>query len=194
MDAGHRNTECTRRAGAAIGEGATFEEALGRCLQWNLLNRPPLDEDEVRSVVGNIWKRNVRKRVGSANDFFAQATDFPAPSLTTFRDELLSTAALPRRWFVERFVPADEITMLGGDGGAGKTTLALQLSVAAVSGGEWLGLKVTPCNILYVSAEDPVGEIHFRLEQIVKSLKLTEADLAHFKLIDLAGAGATSRF
>jgi hypothetical protein len=39
VDAGERNTECARMAGAAIGEGANFEEALERCLRWNLLNR-----------------------------------------------------------------------------------------------------------------------------------------------------------
>jgi hypothetical protein len=66
-------------------------------------------------------------------------------------DELLSTEAPKRRWFVEPFVPADETTMLGGDGGAGKTTLGLQLSIAAVSGQDWLGFKVNSCNVLYVA-------------------------------------------
>jgi RecA-family ATPase len=63
----------------------------------------------------------------------------------------LSTEAPKRRWFVEPFVPADETTMLGGDGGAGKTTLGLQLSIAAVSGQDWHGFKVNSCNVLYVA-------------------------------------------
>src|SRR5262245_28786796 len=36
-------------------------------------------------------------------------------------DELLSTAAPQRRWLVEKWIPAAEVTMLGGDGGSGKT-------------------------------------------------------------------------
>jgi RecA-family ATPase len=106
-------------------------------------------------------------------------------------DELLATKAPPRRWLVDRFVPAAETTAIGGDGGTGKTTLALQLAVACVSGGDWIGLKVNPCNVLYVSAEDPAGEIHFRLEQITKHSRLSAEELARFKLIDLAGSDAT---
>jgi AAA domain len=101
-------------------------------------------------------------------------------------DELLSTTAPPRRWFVEKFIPAGETTMLGGDGGSGKTTLGLQLCVASVSGGKWIGLNVTPRKVLYVSAEDPTGEIHFRLEQITKHAKPSKEELASFVLFDLA--------
>jgi RecA-family ATPase len=110
----------------------------------------------------------------------------------TFRgDELLSKPAAPRRWLVDRFIPASETTMIGGDGGAGKTTLGLQLGLANATGSDWFGLKVTQCNTLYVSAEDPTEEIHFRLEQIVKQSKISDVELCRFKLIDLAGRDAT---
>jgi RecA-family ATPase len=69
--------------------------------------------------------------------------------------------------------------------------LGLQLSVASVSGGKWIGLNVNPCNVLYVSAEDPRDEIHLRLEQITKTSKLSKEELARFMLFDLAGKDAT---
>ena len=80
--------------------------------------------------------------------------------------------------------------MIGGDGGTGKTTLALQLGLAGVSGDAWLGLPVKLSNVLCISAEDPTSEIHFRLEQIRKHLKIGNKELARFKLIDLAGKDA----
>jgi RecA-family ATPase len=126
------------------------------------------------------------------NSFFSsqklQNSFFPSEKLKILRgDELLSTKAPPRRWIIDKWVPAAEVTMLGGDGGMGKTTLALQLSVACITGGDWLGLKVNGCNVLYVSAEDPHDEVHFRLEEIVKHCKIFKEQLAQFKLIDRAG-------
>jgi RecA-family ATPase len=189
---GQRNTECARRAGAAISEGVTFDEALERCLRWNAtLNDPPLPDDEVGSVVSSIWKTHVRNQSRISNGFFPPASAV-SPALKVVRgDELLSRQAVPRSWLVDRFIPAEETTMIGGDGGIGKTTLVLQLVVAGISGAEWLGLKVAQCNFLYVSAEDPEGEIHFRFEQIAKGMNLTNEALQRFKLIDLAGENAT---
>ena len=115
-------------------------------------------------TAGGQAKAEREREKGQGGDGKNEAADGSAPGeLKAVRgDELLSTAAPSRRWFVGRFVPASETTMLGGDGGAGKTTLALQLCVAGISGGKWIGLDVTHCNVLYVSAEDPRGEIHFR--------------------------------
>jgi RecA-family ATPase len=106
-------------------------------------------------------------------------------------DELLSAPAPARHWAVADWIPGSETTMFGGDGGIGKTTLALQLSVAHITGQDWFGLKVYRCNVLYVSAEDPKDEIHFRLEQIAKHVKISKEELMGFKLINLAGSPAT---
>jgi RecA-family ATPase len=192
FEEGHRNIECARRAGLAISEGDTLEEALEKCKQWNLLNKPSLSEDEVESVVRSIWRTHQRKQRANAGDYFSENADHSAPQFNIYRgDELLSKTASPRRWFVDPFVPAEETTMLAGDGGSGKTTLALQLVVSGITGREWFGLKVDQRNILYISAEDPVEEIHLRLEQITRSSPLAKEDLARFKLIDLAGKDAT---
>ena len=105
-------------------------------------------------------------------------------------DALLSTPAPLRCWLVDRFVPDAEVTLLGGDGGTGKTTLALQLAIGCVGCGSWIGLKVKPSNVLYISAEDPRDEIHYRLEKIIGGWRTAEAtlkpDLARLALVDLA--------
>jgi RecA-family ATPase len=159
--------------------------------RWDELNP---DREEKRTI-GSLfhdakekgWDRQAFEQEWETRDSSQQA-NAPTLNLKIFRgNELLSTAAPPRRWLIESWIPAAETTMLGGDGGMGKTTLGLQLSVAAVSGQDWLGCKVKRCNVLYVSAEDPKDEIHFRLEQIARHLTITQIELAGFKLIDLAG-------
>jgi RecA-family ATPase len=113
------------------------------------------------------------------------------PSLEIFRaDELMSRPAPPRRWIVDGWITRAETALGAGDGGTGKTKLFLQLAIACIAGTDWLGLKVQPCNVLYVSAEDPKDEIHFRLQQIAKPLQLPGDTLAKLKIIDLAGKDA----
>jgi hypothetical protein len=47
---------------------------------------------------------------------------------------------IPRRqWLVPNRIPMKNVTLLQGDGGMGKTTLALQLAVAVDQAAEWLG-------------------------------------------------------
>jgi RecA-family ATPase len=47
-----------------------------------------------------------------------------------------------RRWLVPHRIPMANVTMLNGDGAAGKTTIALQLLAATVRGTDWLGSVV----------------------------------------------------
>ena len=47
-----------------------------------------------------------------------------------------------RLWIVEDVIPDETLTLLSGEGGIGKTTLALQLAVAMRTDCEWLGMKV----------------------------------------------------
>lgn len=104
--------------------------------------------------------------------------------------ELVGTHAPERRFHVHPLIPSGEITLLSGDGGTGKSLLALQLAVATVTGGKWCGLEVTQGDVLYLSAEDSLEEIHRRLEAVVRHERLQASQLKGLSVVPLAGQDA----
>jgi RecA-family ATPase len=75
--------------------------------------------------------------------------------------------APPRKWLIEGLIPDDAVTLLAGDGGTGKSLVALQLAAAVATGERWIGRPVDrPGKVLFLSAEDTKDELHRRLEAI----------------------------
>jgi RecA-family ATPase len=74
----------------------------------------------------------------------------------------------PQEWLAYRRVPHENVTLLGGDGATGKTTIGLQLCIATVTGKEWLGALVDrPGGALFYTAEESEKELHRRLAAIL---------------------------
>lgn len=96
----------------------------------------------------------------------------------------------PRGWHVEELIPSGTVTLLNGDGGTGKSLLALQLAVATVAGGYWAGRPVSSGPCLYLSAEDDTDELHRRLVDIAASASISLADLDRLTIAPLAGENA----
>jgi len=72
-----------------------------------------------------------------------------------------------RGWLVRNRVPMRNVSLLGGDGAAGKTTIALQLACAVVTGTPWLNGDVTQQGrVMFLTAEEEEDEIHRRLDWI----------------------------
>lgn len=96
----------------------------------------------------------------------------------------------PRQWLVDGWVPHKTVTLFGGDGGTGKSLLALQLAVASATGTQWLGHEVTSGRVIFMSAEDDEDELHRRLHAILGSERLTYDDCEGLTLRSLAGEDA----
>jgi RecA-family ATPase len=92
-----------------------------------------------------------------------------------------------REWTVPDYIPYKAVTLLSGDGGQGKSLLALQLAVARALAKDWIGLLPEPGRTLVLSAEDDSDEMHRRLDDIRKFYGATWTDLADIRLIDLVG-------
>ena len=92
--------------------------------------------------------------------------------------DLAYAAPEPQLWWCESYLPAGHVTLLGGHGGAGKSTLALMLAVSVAVGMPFLGLQIRQGRILYFSAEDPASMVRRRLSKICKQADINPADLA----------------
>lgn len=91
---------------------------------------------------------------------------------------------------VRDLIPSNTVTLFGGDGGTGKSLLALQLAASTALGHTWLGFAVRPGKAIYLSAEDDKAELHRRLADIVQAEGVTLANLGALTLSSLADQDA----
>ncbi len=96
-----------------------------------------------------------------------------------------------RAWIVRELIPDRNVTDLSGDGGLGKSLVALQLCVAIATGTDWLGHMPEPGRALYLSCEDELDEIHRRVAIIADRKGIPLDDLGGFSIVDLTDANLT---
>ena len=95
-----------------------------------------------------------------------------------------------RQWIVEDVIPDETLTLLTGEGGIGKTTLALQLAVAMRIDGDWLGMKVTQGSVLFVTSEDERKDVNLNLRAILKAEGKSLAHCPDLHILPLADRDA----
>ena len=96
-------------------------------------------EDRDRQNVGQPDPPPARP-AGRSSRFYSAAT-------------LAGKAVPPREWLVPDLVPSKTVTLFGGDGGTGKSLLALQLAVAVAAETGWIGRPLTAGRVIFLSAE-----------------------------------------
>jgi RecA-family ATPase len=70
----------------------------------------------------------------------------------------------PVDWLASQRIPRADVTTLHGDGGAGKTDIALQLAANVARGApDWLGQEITTGPVVIISAEEPEREVRRRV-------------------------------
>ncbi|TVR11743.1 MAG: ATPase [Salinarimonadaceae bacterium] len=83
----------------------------------------------------------------------------------------------PRLWCVPDWIPDKVVTLLSGDGGTGKSLLAMQLATSCATGALFLGMEIAARKVLYLSAEDDQDELHRRQADINRSMGIDFEDL-----------------
>jgi RecA-family ATPase len=95
-----------------------------------------------------------------------------------------------REWAVLNRIPMSNVTLFSGEGGVGKSIIALQLAVAHVLGQGWFGSLPEHGPALVVCCEDDAPELHRRISLILEHYHASFADLEYMHLISLAGQDA----
>ena len=93
----------------------------------------------------------------------------------------------PRRWIVDPLIPQGAVTLITGHGGTGKSTIALQLLVAAALKRDWFRWPTRPCKALGMFCEDTADELHRRTVDIVRHYDAELGDLENLRLVSRVG-------
>ena len=83
----------------------------------------------------------------------------------------------PPQFILPDWLPCGYATMLAGHGGAGKSYIALALAAHIAIGRTWCGLSVQRRKVLYLSCEDRLAVLHWRLRHICDHLEIDMAEL-----------------
>lgn len=96
-----------------------------------------------------------------------------------------------RQWYIDGMIPARNVTLLSGDGGTGKSLLALQIAAAGALGVGTLDLRPAAGRTLVLAAEDEWDEIHRRLFDICAAYHADLSDLrGMMRVLPVAGQDA----
>lgn len=101
--------------------------------------------------------------------------------------QLLGKVVPTRRWIVENWLPYSHVTALYGDGGTGKSLLAMMLGTAAALGKPWLGLPLGPVKVLGFFCEDTADELHRRQNDINAAFGCDFSDLGNMRWVSGVG-------
>ena len=82
-----------------------------------------------------------------------------------------------RRWIADGLIPHGQTTLLTGDGGVGKSLLAMQLLTACATGRPWIGHVAKRCKAIGIFCEDDEDELTRRQAAINRAFGIDFGDL-----------------
>lgn len=144
---------------------------------------------------GGYLERTIEAAIASCAKVHGQPTgEAPAPceqtaAVPSFTPVDLSgvmRADPPAVGFAVRpLFPRRHVTLLGGHGGIGKSSLALTLCAHVAAGTPWAGHEVEQCRVAFASLEDEGELVTYRLRRIIGAYQLDHAAIvANLTVLD----------
>ena len=144
-----------------------------------------LEADEITKTIKSGIEAGLKKpRTASEPSIPLRESTFMVAS------ELSGKTMPDREWLAQGLVPMHTVTGLSGDGGTGKSLIALQLAFAVATASKWLNLNVLSGSSLLISAEDDLDELHRRISDVAAANVTDLSDLGNLHLRSLAGEDA----
>ena len=176
---------------AALREAGCFTEPEAACVLAAYGSDKISDRglDYLAATLQRAWASTVPR--ATANDYFdAEAAAAAATSAQAEPDAIdwiepavwQGVEPPPREWEVNGLIPRREVTLLYGEGGVGKTLLALQYATAAATGQRFLGQSTRPARVLCFFCEDSADELHRRQNDINRLFGIQHVDLANLRI------------
>ena len=159
---------------------------------FNSRCQPPWDERELSAKITHAYRyaQNSAPGQNSVEGVFGSAVPMWDEQDNSFISiERLGLSYPRREWIVENWIPKGPTasTLFTGEGGTGKSLLALQLAVSVATGTEWLGMPTEQAPVLYLTCEDDRHELDRRLYMIRKENPFLGIDSAPVALMPRAG-------
>lgn len=100
-------------------------------------------------------------------------------------DDLMIAQLDPPSYVIEPVVVRNQVTLLGGHGGSGKSWLALVWAVHVACGVKWGPFQVNKGRAVFVSMEDPTEWVRYRLRKIIIHYQLDPVQVKkNLRIID----------
>lgn len=141
----------------------------------------------------------VRELLESARDTLSQTSKESPVSLIDI-PSILETEDPPIPWVINGLLASQDLAIVAGEPGTGKSILALEMALAMASGGQFLGMTCEPQKVLYCDEEMSRLLAQRRLKLLIRgrgvdpaTLKLTYMNGNGIKLDTEAGMAQLSK-
>lgn len=197
---GTRNHTLNREA-FSIGQlvaGGEVPEALALCSLMEAASDSGLPEHEICRTLEKSFADGMKQPrtateqpqldVGAAFRAAGAAID-PAPALSGLvpvsLEDVMTATLEPVGFAVKPWMPLRLVTLLGGHGGVGKSSLALAIGAHVACGRSFAGHEVARRSVTFVSLEDEPSIVRLRLRRIIEVYGLPAVEvLERLRLLD----------
>lgn len=130
------------------------------------------------------WLNPNKSLTTASAEFDVPEAEYVAPSEVSIFDVLDAEPPAPE-FIIADYIPCGVVTLLGANGGVGKSLLSLTAAVCVAMGLPFLGKRTKRCKVCFYSAEDSTGHLRHRLHKICRHLGVNPHDLAtHLHILD----------